>query len=337
MDAESRPRTTDTAPAPAGDAAPGSRRSRIRRRSALTREQVLDAALRIVDTDGVEALSMRRLGAALDRDPMRLYRYAASKDDLLDGIVERVLVRLRVPAASDGDWADVLRRTAHAFRELTLAHPHVVPLLVTRPLAAPLALRPLGTLSPLEDLLELFATAGFDERGALQAYRLYIGFLYGHMLNELQERVLDPDETDDLLRLGLHRLPAREFPRIRALAAELATYDGARELDEGLDVVLAGLQRSLDAHHAVPPGTDPAPAMRLARARSGPPCTVRGYRHAMVEQNLSEQAREAVLQAILKAAPKVSNSPSGVRDLAEAYALMERNLIPNAGVVQHRT
>ena len=57
----------------------------------------------------------------------------------------------------------------------------------------------------------------------------------------------------------------------------------------------------------------------------------------MVEQNLSEQAREAVLQAILKAAPKVGNSPSGVRDLAEAYALMERNLIPNAGVVQHRT
>ena len=253
MDAESRLRSTDTAPAPAGDAAPGTRRSRIRRRSALTREQVLDAALRIVDTDGVEALSMRRLGAALDRDPMRLYRYAASKDDLLDGIVECVLVRLQVPAASDGDWADVLRRTAHAFRELTLAHPHVVPLLVTRPLAAPLALRPLGTLSPLEDLLELFATAGFDERGALHAYRLYIGFLYGHMLNELQERVLDPDETDDLLRLGLHRLPAREFPRIRALAAELATYDGARELDEGLDVVLAGLQRSLDAHHAVRP------------------------------------------------------------------------------------
>ncbi len=78
--------------------------------------------------------------------------------------------------------------------------------------------------------------------------------------------------------------------------------------------------------------------MRLVPAHvPGPSCTVRGYRRAMVEQNLSEQAREAVLQAILKAAPKVGNSPSGVRDLAEAYALMERNLIPNAGVVQHRT
>jgi hypothetical protein len=57
----------------------------------------------------------------------------------------------------------------------------------------------------------------------------------------------------------------------------------------------------------------------------------------MADQNLAEQAREAVLQAILNAAPKVVNSPSGVRDLAEAYALLERNLIPNAGVVQNRT
>jgi hypothetical protein len=57
----------------------------------------------------------------------------------------------------------------------------------------------------------------------------------------------------------------------------------------------------------------------------------------VADQNLSEQAREAVLQAILNAAPKVGNSPAGVRDLAEAYALLERNLIPNAGVVQNRT
>lgn len=123
-----------------------------------------------------------------------------------------------------------------------------MPLLVTRPLATPLALRPLGTLRPLEQLLELLISAGFDRRGALHAYRLYTGFLQGHVLNELQERVHDPDETDDLLRLGLHRLPVREFPRIRSLAAELAAYDGLQELDEGLDVVIGGLRRQLDAN-----------------------------------------------------------------------------------------
>jgi AcrR family transcriptional regulator len=214
------------------------------RRPALTRIDVLTTALRLIDADGVEALSMRRMGKALDRDPMRLYRFAASRDELLDGVVELVLGELQVPVMADnGDWEGVLRSTAHAFRGIALAHPHVVPLLVTRPLATPLALRPLGTLRPLENLLELLIQAGFDPRGALHAYRLYFGFLHGHLLNELQERVHDPDETDDLLRLGLHRLPVREFPRLRSLASELAGYDGRQELDEGLDIVLAGLSR----------------------------------------------------------------------------------------------
>jgi AcrR family transcriptional regulator len=232
--------------------------SRVRR-PALTRQDVLTTALRLIDADGVEALSMRRIGRALDRDPMRLYRFAAGKDELLDGVVELVLSELRVPAADGGHWEEVLRHVARAFRGIALAHPRVVPLLVTRPLATPLALRPLGTLRPLEDLLELLIGAGFDERGALHAYRLYMGFLQGHVLNELQERVHDPEETDDLLRLGLHRLPLREFPRLRSLAAELAAYDGEQELEEGLDVVLGGLRRQLDARRATGSAGTPAP------------------------------------------------------------------------------
>jgi hypothetical protein len=57
----------------------------------------------------------------------------------------------------------------------------------------------------------------------------------------------------------------------------------------------------------------------------------------MADQSLSEQAREAILRAIIKSAPTVGNSPGGVRDLAEAYALLERDVVPNAGVVQTRT
>jgi AcrR family transcriptional regulator len=215
------------------------------RRPALTRHEVLTTALGLIDAGGVDALSMRRIGKALDRDPMRLYRFASSKEELLDGIVELVLADLCIPSAEGAGWEDVLRRTARSFRDIALAHPHVVPLLVTRPLATPLALRPLGILRPLENLLELLIGAGFDARGALHAYRLYMGFLQGHVLNELQERVHDPDETDDLLRLGLHRLPVRQFPRIRELAAELAAYDGLEELEEGLDVVIGGLRRQL--------------------------------------------------------------------------------------------
>jgi AcrR family transcriptional regulator len=220
-------------------------------RARLTRHDVLVTALQLIDDQGVDALSMRRLGRALDRDPMRLYRFAGSKDELLDGIVELVLGELQVPTdAPAHTWPAVLRAAAHAYRGLALRHPHVVPLLVTRPLSTPLGLRPLGTLRPLEALLELLIRAGFDSRGSLHAYRLYTGFLQGHVLNELQERVQNPDETDALLRLGLYRLPAREFPRLRSLATALASYDGARELDEGLDIVLGGLQRQLDTSTA---------------------------------------------------------------------------------------
>jgi AcrR family transcriptional regulator len=210
----------------------------------LTRERVLSTALQIIDRDGVEALSMRRLGQALGRDPMSLYRYATSKTALLDGVVEMVLDHLAVDTA-DPDWAGQLRVVARAYRSLALAHPQVVPLLVTRPLATPLALRPPGALRPLEATLELLTRAGFTPADALHIYRSFFGFLHGHVLNELQELVDNPEETDDLLRLGLHRLPLKEFPLLRSLAPILASYDGAAELERGLDIVLGGLDREL--------------------------------------------------------------------------------------------
>ncbi|HEY3035458.1 MAG TPA: TetR family transcriptional regulator, partial [Streptosporangiaceae bacterium] len=110
----------------------------------ITREVVLATALEIIDADGAEALSMRRLARALGRDPMILYRHAPNKAALLDGVAETVLAQLTVDPAGP-DWAAQLRTVARGYRRLALAHPHVVPLLVTRPLATPLALRPRGT------------------------------------------------------------------------------------------------------------------------------------------------------------------------------------------------
>ena len=211
------------------------------RRPRLSRDIVLAAALALVDAEGLDALTMRRLGQALDRDPMALYRYAENRAALLDGVAEIVLADLVITA--DGtDWQTQLRRTGHDFRRLALAHPHVVPLIVTRPLATPLGLRPLATLRPLEQILGLLTLAGFAPDQALHVYRAYCGLLNGHVLNELQEVLVDPLATDALLRLGLDRLPAEEFPHIRGLAGELlAGYDGEAELDVLLDILLDGL------------------------------------------------------------------------------------------------
>ena len=218
----------------------------------ITRDAVLAAALQIIDRDRDGALSMRRLARALNRDPMILYRHAPNKAALLDGVAETVLAQLHVDSA-DPDWTGQLREVARRFRALALAHPHIVPLIVTRPLATPLALRPPGTLRPLEAILALLTRAGFSGPGALHIYRALFGFLHGHVLDELQELTVNPDETDDLLRLGLHRLPVTSFPLLRGLAPVLAAYDGAAELERGLDILLTGLTATL-----TPPGQHPA-------------------------------------------------------------------------------
>jgi AcrR family transcriptional regulator len=221
------------------------------RKAQLSRALVLTKALEIVDAEGLDALTMRRLGQELGRDPMSLYRYAENRAALLDGVSELVLNELSIQPG-DPDWKAELRLIAHRLRSLALQHPNVVPLLVTRPLSTPLGLRPLGTLRPLEQILSLLIGAGFSPAGALHVYRAYYGFLYGHILNELQEFVVDPEENEVLLRLGLHRLPAREFPRLRALAPALADYDGSAELDQGLTILLSGLEAQLSL------GADPA-------------------------------------------------------------------------------
>jgi hypothetical protein len=95
-------------------------------------------------------------------------------------------------------------------------------------------------------LLTLLTGAGFTPIGALHLQRLYLGFLYGHILIELQQRPVNPAETDDLRRLGRHHLPSREFPLLRSLASELTQYDGTAELDHGLDILLASLERRHD-------------------------------------------------------------------------------------------
>jgi AcrR family transcriptional regulator len=218
----------------------------------LSRDIVLAKALELVDAEGLDALTMRRLGQELGRDPMSLYRYAENRAALLDGVAELVLDQLSIQPA-DPDWKAQLRMLAHDLRRLALRHPNVVPLLVTRPLSTPLGMRPLGTLRPLEQILSLLVQAGFEPTGALHVYRAYYGFLYGHILNELQEYVVDPEENEVLLRLGLHRLPAKEFPRLRALAPVLAEYDGAAELDQGLSILLSGLEAQL-SRQAVPTG-----------------------------------------------------------------------------------
>jgi Tetracyclin repressor-like, C-terminal domain len=107
-------------------------------------------------------------------------------------------------------------------------------------------------LRPLEDVLALLTFVGFSGVDALHIYRVLFGYLHGHILTELQEVVERPEETDDVLRLGLHRLTITDFPQVRALASALAAYDGAAELDRGLNLMFIGLTATLTSPEGSP-------------------------------------------------------------------------------------
>ena len=240
-------------PTVSDDGARGSGPAASRDDGHVSRSVILHAALLIVDRDGIDGLSMRRLSDEVGRDPTVIYRHVPNKAAVLDGVVEIVLGQLHVDTAAP-DWAAQLRAVAHDFRRLALEHPNMVPLLVTRPLITPLGQRPPGMLRPLEDVLALLTSAGFSGVDALHIYRVLFGYLHGHILTDLQEVVERPEETDDVLRLGLHRLTITEFPQVRALASTFASYDGAAELDRALDLLFIGFTTTL-----APPDTSREP------------------------------------------------------------------------------
>ncbi|MFE2143468.1 TetR/AcrR family transcriptional regulator C-terminal domain-containing protein [Streptomyces sp. NPDC059456] len=238
------------------------------KRARLNRPRVLAAAVALVDREGLAALTMRRLATDLHVEPMAIYRYTAGKEALLDGLVEafftEVNERLRTTAdtrtapssAASRDssgvpaWHAELRRIARAFAATVHAHRELLPVVATRPLTVPVARRPAPALELTEHILAVLARAGFDDATALTVYRAFVAWNLGRLLVDKRQVVDDPEEPDLLLRLGLHRLSAAEYPRLRALVPQLAEYDDEQELIAGLDSLLSGMpEPPLDAFY----------------------------------------------------------------------------------------
>ena len=117
----------------------------------LTAERIREEALRLIDEDGIDAFSTRRLGAALGCEAMAIYWYYPSKDALLDAVVEAMVAHLPIEPGGTADWIDALRRLAHAYRRLAHQHPNTFPLLATRRFATA------GTFRFLEGLFSTTA------------------------------------------------------------------------------------------------------------------------------------------------------------------------------------
>src|SRR2546426_1498027 len=146
------------------------------RRQPLTPERICDAAIELIDRGGLEALSMRHLGATLGVEAMSLYRHFSSKNALLKAVVGRLLAELVLPVPGSAPWQDSFRGLARGYRALLLRHPKAIPLLATLQLSNP------GALGAAGAVMALLRAAGFDARTAFHvlatAESYVIGFAY---------------------------------------------------------------------------------------------------------------------------------------------------------------
>ena len=219
-------------------------------RTPLDRRRVLAAGLEFIDQHGLEALTMRRMGAHLGVEGMALYRHVTGRDDLLDGVVEVVIDALygdpEVYLAPQHGWQDYLQRLAHGVRRMAIAHPAVFPLVASRPPAAPWVRPPLRSLRWLESFLDALTSHGFSDGAAVAAYRAYTSFLLGHLLLEVSQRgvPISPLDDPDASPVAEDRTLA-QYPHIRRLAPLLAEDESAAEFEESLENLLERLQRVL--------------------------------------------------------------------------------------------
>ncbi|MBB5119487.1 TetR family transcriptional regulator [Streptomyces eurocidicus] len=154
---------------------------RTREQPALSREQIVAEAVRLLDAEGVEALSMRKLGTRLDAGATSLYRHVGNKDELIELVVDEVYGELEVPEAGDpADWRAAVAGSAHGLRAMALRHPWVTSVLGQAGLSY------LGpNLMRMSDrLLALFKAAGFPSDEADQAMKAVIAYVIGAATSE---------------------------------------------------------------------------------------------------------------------------------------------------------
>lgn len=222
---------------------------RRRDQPALSRAQIVAAALELLDAEGLDALSMRTLGARLGAGATSLYRHVATKDELLELVVDEVYGEIEVPVVQDGDWRRAVTTCAESARVVLLRHAWIASVLGQTGLAY---LGP-NVMRLNERMLALFETAGFalaEADAALSAVMAYVigtATAEAAWLTTVARSGRSEQEWIDRLRPALTEA-TKPYPRLHALAtgdesgAERARSDG---FHYGLDRMLDGLTARL--------------------------------------------------------------------------------------------
>ena len=215
------------------------RSSTHRPRAPLSRERILRAAIDLADEDGIEALTMRRLGRRLGVEAMSLYNHVADKDDIIDGMVELIATEFEVPAGAR-DWKSSIRGSAISVHEVLLRHPWASRAMESRARAGAARLR------LLDALIGTLAGAGFPMPMVIRTLIAIDSHTYGFTLQE-QAWPFPSEMAPEIASVLVDDLPADTYPNVASMLDFVTTTRPGSLVDFefGLDSLLDGLERRL--------------------------------------------------------------------------------------------
>jgi AcrR family transcriptional regulator len=216
-----------------------------KRRVPLNRERVLRAAIALADQRGFEALTMRKLAQELGVEAMSLYNHVASKDDLLDGMVDLVFSEIEPPSTAV-EWKTAMRKRAVSTREALARHRWAIGMMEGRTNHGP------ANLSLHNAVLGCLRAAGFSMEMTVHAYSVQDAYIYGFALQERDMSSESADEFATEAQRQMHEYQAvlAEYPHLVEVVGGYVAksgYDYATEFVFGLDLILDGLDRLRDS------------------------------------------------------------------------------------------
>ena len=212
----------------------------------VTPERIADAALRLIDADGVEGLTVRALAQELGVGTMTLYWYVQNKEEVLDLVADRLLAGLAFPPPGQ-DWRASVRGGLHAVRAALLRHARAVPVLTGRGSFGPNGLR------LIEESIAVLRSAGFGQDDAADAYFTISNFVTGFCSFETSAMsVMNKPEIDmkafgQLIRQYIESLPLERYPNLKASAPRIFGASLDERFAFGVDCLVAGLEAKLAA------------------------------------------------------------------------------------------
>lgn len=215
-------------------------RDRRARRDPITREAIVATALRLLDRDGLDALSMRRVAEELNTGAASLYWHVGSKDGLLDLVFDEVTGELTVPAPDGSRWAEQFKAVARDLRRTLLRHRDIARMSLGRVPMGPNALR------YSEKVLAVLRTGGVPDRLAVAGYLLMFAIVNGFTLDETVTGSTVGLAASDtavpaMVSEYLGALPPEDFPHLVGVAGHFATIDPDAQFELLLDLFVGGL------------------------------------------------------------------------------------------------